>query len=51
MKNRLAFDILSYFHIALEGVSYYDERWKLRESIDETGIDLYQPMIGTRYYL
>ena len=50
MLQKLAFEILNDFHIALDGVSYYDAKGRLKYDRDAHGMDLYQNM-DNKYYL
>ena len=48
MQRRIAI-ILKDYHIALQGVSYYDTDGYFRYG-DESGLGLYQPLLGKKFY-
>lgn len=50
MQRKLAFEILNGFHVALQGVSYYNENGFLKCG-KEYGMGQYQYMLGKKYYL
>lgn len=49
IKKKLA-DELGWYGIALQGITYYDERGRLRRG-NEAGVGLYHSMLGKEYYL
>ena len=48
MRRRIA-PILRDYRIALQGVSYYDADGYFRYG-DESGLGLYQPLFGKKFY-